>query len=219
MDRIADLAQALGVRYDPKVGADDITIAGIRAAYERHGLFAHAARLIDLEIKETTAQEARFRLMLSRATLLHRAGQADAARMAAQQLESELLGYAKQSPALPGPQKLLADLYLSRAAGPNYPKALDAITAARKIDPAYDASRTQTIHCLYELGKFRDAWEAWRAALRDRGTVPLQEPTVFLCRDVRLPQRDEQRGALLTRQALFRYPDSPLAAKAREMLK
>src|SRR5262249_13090103 len=47
---IAAVAEALGVSYTPDVTTEDMTPRRIREAYERHGLYEHAVRLIDAEL-------------------------------------------------------------------------------------------------------------------------------------------------------------------------
>ena len=91
-------------------------------------------------------------------------------------------------------------------------------TELRKTDPVYDASRSQTVHCLYELDRHQEAWEAWRAASREGSGQANEEPTVFYGAMSACRSGDDKAGRELLRLALFRYPNSPLAAKARELI-
>jgi tetratricopeptide (TPR) repeat protein len=218
LSTITELAAGLGVRYESGSAERGATVEAVRRAYSGHGLHAHAARLLDREIADALTPEQTFELGLEKASELLRAGNEEAAHQTARELESALSAELKHSTDQGEIQWRLGRLYMSRAFGPNYSKALEAVEAARTIDPAYDPLRIQSIRCLYELAKYREAWDAWRLGSRVASGETLQEPTVFYASLSASKSGQKEAGKALARRALYRYPDSPLAKKAREIL-
>jgi len=60
---VSALAQSLGVRYEPRVGPDDLTLIRLRSAYQARSLHVDAARILDREIVEATTAAQRVHLI------------------------------------------------------------------------------------------------------------------------------------------------------------
>jgi tetratricopeptide (TPR) repeat protein len=219
--RPADLAAVLDVRFDMPDSADDYAVGVLRQYYERHGLFADAARLLEQEAAQAPGDRFRADLALRRAVLLQRAGQRDAARAAALYLEQSLLKAIEAAPTLVEPRLTLVELYRSKAYGPDHDKALAALSAARLRNPACDRSGRLAVHSLHTLGRHKDAWEAWRGGERSAaasGGDFAGEPTMFYAGLSALQCGEADAGRALLRRAVFEFPSSPLAPKAREAM-
>jgi tetratricopeptide (TPR) repeat protein len=215
------VARQLGLKYQAKLTPGDLTISRIRQAYDRHGFAGHAARLVELELTGPSAARGpieRAGLLLTRANLLHHAGEAEAARAAALEAEELLMSQVDAFPADAEPHRRLARLYAAKAYGPNHEKRLEAVAAASRLDPAYDPSGRQAAMCLYELGRFEDAWSAYQDVLQHG--EPGYTDVMVLYRGGLAAQHcghpDEARRLL--RQALWRDPLHDLAPQAREVI-
>jgi tetratricopeptide (TPR) repeat protein len=234
MPRAVDLAYALGVRFDSPDESQYYSPGYLRLFYERHGMFSDAARVIEREISESPHERYRIELGMHRARLLERAGQHDAARKAAGEVEKDLIATLQASPTLLEPRAWLVALYRSPAYGADgadHAKAIAALTPLRLAYPAYDRFRRAEVHSLYKLGKFREAWGAYQAGQR-AGTSPNAvpggpavvadmgggEPTMYYAGLSAMQCGENEAGRALLRRALFKYPASPLAAKAREAI-
>lgn len=213
---VGDLADALGVEYERSMREGDLTVSMVRSAYERHGLFADAARIAELETASLNSEEDKFEIAMQRVRLLHKAGKVEEALQAGRALAAALTGPSEVPESVR--KARLSRLYRSPAMGQDYVKALEAITAGRNLDPACDAGRMVSVHCLYKLGRFDEAWAAWQAGARETGYRVTQEPTVFYAGIAAAKSGDTEAGKVLLREALYRYPESPLASAAREII-
>src|SRR6185295_3959066 len=211
---VASLAAAVGVRFDPRVASDDLTVAEIRAAYQRHGLHAHAARLLERELADATAARDRVSLMSVRAAELARAGDATGARRVAIEAESVLKKELTNAPDDPGLRARLAELYLSRGYGPDYAKALEAVAATAKSEPSYDRSHRRAIGCLYNMGRYKEAFESWKLRAQS-GDESLSDPsTIYQAAISACKGGAPAEGRVLARRALYRFPTHELAQAA-----
>jgi tetratricopeptide (TPR) repeat protein len=219
---ILEVAQTLGVRYDPKSRPEDTSLAEVRRAYERHGMHARAAAILDRELAETPEPGERKRLLSAKADELLLAGKPKDAAQTVSVHESALKQEIKDRPGQAGPWIALAHVYLSRAAGENYEKAAEALSQARKIDPSCDNSGALSVLCLYKLGRAREALEAWRGAQRADENAHAgcySAPTVFYAALAANGAGEKELATTLAREALYRYPTHSLAAQVQELTK
>jgi tetratricopeptide (TPR) repeat protein len=214
---VSRLAQMLGVRYQPKVEQDDLTVEEIWQMYLHHGLYQHAARLLEQEIAAADTGQRRIELMSERTSALQNAGDKDAARRAALEYEKALQDAITQSPARAELHWRLGRLYYSGAYGRDYQKAFDALTNARNLDPQYDPGGLQAIECLYKQGQYKEAWSAMSAAVRSGRPEVFREPMLYYAALAAQQGGAAQDAAPLLRLALYRFPTNALAAQAREM--
>jgi hypothetical protein len=218
---IVEVASALGVRYDSNVRPENVTVAALRSAYQRHGMHARAAALLDREIAETPDIQDRTSLMSAKATELFLAKKTKEATQAATELETALRNQVKGQPGDADPLIDLARLYMSDAYGQNWAKASEALTAAVKIDPSRDAAKSLAVHSLYKQKKFREALDMWRSAQRGAGqnvhASCYSAPTLFYAALSAAGAGDKDLGQSLARQAVFMYPTHALAAQTQEL--
>ncbi len=218
---IVEVANALGVRYDSSVRPENVTIAALRGAYQRHGMHARAAALLDREISEAPDIQDRTSLMSSKVTELFLAKKTKEATQAATELETALRSQVKNQPGDADPLIDLARLYMSDAYGQNWAKASDALGAALKIDPSRDAVKSLAVHSLYKQKKFREALDMWRGAQRGAGqnvqASCYSAPTLFYAALSASGAGDKELGQSLARQAVFMYPTHALVAQAQEL--
>jgi tetratricopeptide (TPR) repeat protein len=221
---VAQLASSLGVRYEPKAGNENLTLARIRAAYQTRGLNADAVRILDREIAEADRLQEKAELLLDKVECQRFAKQADAASRTARELERALLAESPQSPDFTRNQWLLSRVYLNRGwngGKPDYAKALAALTAVRSLDASCDASRTQEVRCLYELGRYADAWKVCKEAMIGGLSVTSGAEPMFYAGLAACQSGDpiaKEAGKRLLRRAVYRFPDSALATKAQEFI-
>lgn len=220
----ASLAALLGVRFEPRVADQDVTLTRIRETYERSGLHRDAARIAALEAAAATTPEEKWQAMAAGAVQSAKAGEKDAASRTARELEAQLLDAIKESPADAALRWALADLYMSDAFGPDFARALEATREARRFDPTRPDAAAREVHCLYKLGRHREAWEAWRIAsaceaAEGKASEPMDaEPTIFYAAISACRAGEVGAGAALARRAMFRYPLHDLAAQAAEAI-
>jgi hypothetical protein len=212
----AELGRALGVRFDPRDN-DQVTIADIRIAYQRHGLFTDALRLLEREMTEAVTSEEKQRLFGEKAEVQRRAGQAGLARQTARELETQLLALAQASPRS-GTFLQLAHLYMGKAYGPDYAKAADAFASAARVDPAVDPGGIGAFECLYKADKHKEAWAVWERARRNGTPQVFDEPTLYYACLAASKVGDQASARSLGRQAVYLYPASPLAKQVRELI-
>lgn len=215
---LPDLAQSLGVAYQRRVGQDDLTLADIREAYRRHGLYGDALRILDRELASAPTSREKQMLLAVKANAQARAGQKAEARQTAQEFEALLSKDLEKSPNDASTLLRLARLYASEAWGRDYAKAYETLTQARKSDPACDRNGQLTVNCLYRLGRHKEAFEAWRLSARQNELQAYEEPMIYYASLSALRAGEEAAGRTLARQALYRYPTSTLAQETRELI-
>ena len=215
---VTSLAQALGVRYQPRVDQGDLTIARIRHAYLSHGLYADADRLFDAALGESRSSRDRYTYLWQRAYGQDKAGKAEAAASAAREAEKLILAEIASNPTRADWHYQLANVYQTRAYGRDYAKALQAYQTARKLDPAYDPGGLQAVHCLYKLGRHKEAWAVYREAMNDGRAELDQEPAFCYAALAAQQAGDADAAPILLRRALHKYPLNPLLANARELI-
>jgi len=220
---IAAVASSVGVRYDPKVRPEDVTIDAIRSAYQRHGLHAHAARLLDLEIAEQADPRDHTPLLQAKLREQHLAGMSAESAQTAAALEAMISADAKDRPTDAAPLLQLARLYASDAYGADFAKAFASLTAAQNLDPACDPTGSLAVHWLYKLDRHREALDAWRVSQRNDGAGvsmgTYSAPTIFYAAMAANGAGEKQFGQSLARQAIYMYPTHALAAKTQELIK
>ncbi|MCZ6681552.1 MAG: tetratricopeptide repeat protein [Planctomycetota bacterium] len=218
---IPSLARALGVRFQAKVRAEDMTLNRIRDAYARHGLYRDAIRILDLELarKETRiSPRERARLAVQKARWLKGAEDPDSARGVLSEVESFWRSEANRRPHDPAPIRALTNIYASKPYGPDPEKALQSLLAARRLDPAFDESRRREAKLLYEMGRYQEAWKGYDNAL-NRGKMENANATDLYRAGLAAHKGGQTVFAVgLLRQALWRRPDHTLADQARELI-
>jgi tetratricopeptide (TPR) repeat protein len=218
---IVEVASALGVRYDSSVRPENVTVAALRSAYQRQGMHARAAALLDREIPETPDIQDRMPLMSAKATELFLAKKTKEATQAATELETALRNQVKSQPGDADPLIDLARLYMSDAYGQNWAKASEALGAALKIDPSRDAAKSLAVHSFYKQKKFAEALGMWRSAQRGAGqnvrASCYSAPTLFYAALSAGGAGDKDLGQSLARQAVFMYPTHALVAQTQEL--
>ncbi len=217
----ATLAAALGVRYKATVTEDDITLREIREAYRRHGLYAHAGRMLDLELADAgpaLTPFQRYELLVAKADLLALADQPGEAKRVAQEGEELLLGEIRNDPTDPRLREELAELYGSRGFGPDRQRQYAALAVAKRLDPAFDRAGRDAGACLYELGRYEEAWQTYKIAL-DRGMPEYTDASALYRAGLAAHKAgDAEASARLLRQALWRDPLHETASEAREVI-
>jgi len=197
-----------------------LTAADLREAYSNHGLWTHTVRILDWELDKNraglTARELAEALM-ARADGLERSGARDAARKQAEEVEALWKAQAQADPADAVPPAKLAFVYASRAYGRDYAKAADAVRAAARLDPAYDADHQLESGYLFELGRYEEAWNGYR--LRAHGGDDLDTGIMYRAGICAAKAGALDEGRPLLRQALWRDPGHKLADSAREFVK
>jgi tetratricopeptide (TPR) repeat protein len=216
---ISDLAQALGLSYVPEVDSEDLTVQRLAEAYASVRLFDDAVRLLDVrraEEGDTSAPRARTADLLQRAEWLEAAGQQEAARKTADELETLWKDEARSQPSDPVPPTALVRLYVSKAYGCDYTKALEVLTDARKLNPALDPYALQEARCFFELGRYNEAWPRYEAALRRGAELSVDQ---WYRAGLSAQHAGEgARGLEVLRLALWRAPEHVLASRAREFV-
>jgi tetratricopeptide (TPR) repeat protein len=216
-ESVAALAGALGVRYEEKVTLDDVTLQKLSAAYLRHQLYRDAARILDLELAQAQGSSPRRQaeLLQRKAECLARAGDREAARGVAAQVEELWRQQAAEVPTSATPYRRLAAFFASKRLGPDYARALEALRAAKKLDPGCDDSGLQEAGYLFELGRFAEAWPLYLAAISRGDRV---EDVGILYRAGIAAAKTAQADAArpLLREARWRDPEHKLAAQAAE---
>lgn len=220
---VPEFAEQLGVRFDRKVRVEDVQIASIRAAYQRHGMHERAAQLIDLELAQAESSAARRSVISMKARELYLAKKASEAERVVGELETMLKQAAADQPGRAQPWAELAELYLSEEGGLKYAMAEEAIAKARRLDSSDHSFVALNVRCLYKQGKAREALAAWQAARRgtdDGGYSPVNDPpTIFYAALSASAAGEKELGAQLARQAVYMYPTHVLASQVQELLK
>ncbi len=217
LSTIAGVAQALSVPYTADVEWHDLTVQRLAETYARCRIFDHAVRVLDQYLAGDAASmtpRERTQALTRRANWLERAGQKEQARRAAEEIERFWLAESKANPADAAPAGQLVSLYLSKAYGRDYAKALEALPAASRLNPAIDEYGLIEARCLYELGRYNEAWARYQAAL-----VQGAELTVDHLYRAGLAGRragEDQRSTEVLRVALWRAPQHPFASAAEE---
>lgn|GEM_PF-3036859 len=218
-ETISGLAQAIGVRFDPKVREEDLTLTEVREAYLQHGLWLDGVRLLDKELPELTDPRDTRPLLHWKAYAQRRAGKAAEAQQTAAALEKILLDRIKAAPGDADRHVELAQWYLSKEWGEDFAKAFQAVQAAKLLNPGCDQDGGLTVHCLYKLNRHKEAVEAWKAAALTSGEAAYKSPIIYYAALSADQAGDKELGARLARLALYTSPGHKLAAKAQELIK
>ena len=215
------LAEASGVRYERKVGEQDLTLERLRGTYARHRLWAHAVCILDLELARPEMQKpsrARAELLKNKAEYLGRSGDRAAAAPIITELEKYWLARADALPNDSRPLEELGDLFSSKWVGSDYAKAIEYIRAGRNLNPLYDEHGLGEARCWFELGRHDQAWKLFKAALANAAQFDdidiLYQAGIAAAKSGQL-----DAGRTLLRQAHWRYPAHRLASQSAEWLK
>ncbi|MBE7507318.1 MAG: tetratricopeptide repeat protein [Planctomycetia bacterium] len=235
---ISALATTLGVRFDPQVRPEDVTVDEIREAYARHRLFDRAAHIVNASIerlKEDAAASERMALLSTKADYLTRSGQTAEGREIAGQVEQYWQEEARNSPLAANPYLKLEGLYNTKAMGRDKERAYAAFCEARRRDPSIDPAGLKEAGYLFKLKKYDDAWRLYsgiiaRGELNDLArnrsrqmnfSVPSlvsSNMTMFQAGISAHHAGEKLAAASLLRQAIWRSPNHKLAKEAGELL-
>ncbi|HEY3242959.1 MAG TPA: tetratricopeptide repeat protein [Phycisphaerae bacterium] len=216
---MSSLALSLGVPYTPDVEESDLTLRRIAGAYADCRLFAHAARLLDSELAAEAARmqpRERARMLAEKAGWLAQAGQQEAARKVAEEVEKFWLTAARADQADPVPAAELVNLYESKAYGPEFARALDGLARARQLNPGFDPYSQKEARYLFELGRYDDAWRLYESALIQGAELSPEQ--LYRAGLSGAKAGASERALQILRLALWRTPQHALASAAREVI-
>ena len=217
---VTSLARALGVRYEGAVTPEDLDLRRIRAAYANHGFHEHAARIVAIELARLPAgatEREHLQLLGRKASYLALAGDDQAARELAEQVEAFWVRQAQTRPTDALPHERLAALYASKAFGRDHAKAYEALLTAKRLDPAIDRSGVDEAGYLYELGRHAEAWQRYQSAL-NRGETGDDPGTLYRAGIAARKSGHAGVATGLVRRALWCDPRHKLADEARELI-
>jgi tetratricopeptide (TPR) repeat protein len=214
LETAGELADSLGIRYDRR--PQKVSVTAIRTAYEAHGLFEDAARLLDIELSaEDLTTEERSALLVAKAKALNGGAAPAPGSGALEEARSILSEAMAQNPVDRALREQLAGLYeADDFAAPR----LNVIEESRTLDLAYDASGRERGRALYELGRYDESWRTYRDAVA-RGRFDVSDvANLYRAGLAAVRAGDTERGNVLLRRALWRDPLHEMADEARELI-
>ncbi|MBL1216234.1 MAG: hypothetical protein D8M59_01925 [Planctomycetes bacterium] len=214
------LARWLDVRLDSRSFIDAaVSLSELREGYEQHGLYEYALPIIALELEQVATVRDRVELMMKRSTLLALTGDTAAARSFAAETESIIRQQMSASLNPLAWTPLLYSLYRSEAFGPDNEAALAVVRDLHANDPTFDQAGLLAFDCLYDLGRYDDAWAEIRHPLDYVCLSSMPNPQIYRLGLAAQQAGDQKASERLLRLALWRAPTHALASQAREVLK
>lgn len=219
-DTAPGLAQSIGIQFRAVVSERDCTLARIVNTYARYHLHQDASRVIGMRLSNEKAEltdRERIALLTAQAIQHGEAGDKQAAAELVAEIEQYWAKKIAETPYDPGSYRELLSLYQSKAAGPDHAKTLQVLTDLARLDPSYDRIGSQRASCLFDMGNYKEAWDAYQIAIR-RGELNGDAGTLFKAGISAGKAGARQDAVSLIRQAVWRAPQHKLAKQAGEWL-